>query len=276
MCPVESFVPILASACQVSKNIRRFAENVTNEGLTKFFDVVLAFKNPTKMSLRVAKNSLRDFILTNSERFFNGNLFKKMPCFNIADVLDGLSSLSDSLQKLIGLTIFQSSICSLCGYQGLERRNSFLCDVGGWLGIFPSYMKIVPIITIIESISQRTEKVNCNFCGFVARVKCEYFDPKMFVIFSATRKQMERIFWNKEIAIKRYRYRMIGVTRSSGRHFYGEVFDHTSRKWLHYNSCYETLRDQETGYTLKSLILTDTNFQGVFKDAVHVHYVRVE
>ena len=69
---------------------------------------------------------------------------------------------------------------------------------------------------------------------------------------------------------------MIGVTRSAGAHFLGEVFDHSSWEWFHFNSCYETARDRKQGYTLTSVSKEFPKFEGVFKNAVCVHYVRVE
>ena len=265
MCPVESVVPILASACQVNTDMRRFVENETNDGLREFCNTILAFKNPTKISLRTAKNTVRDIILDNSERFFNGISYARMPYYNISILFDGLSLLSDSLRTVIGLTLFQSSVCSDCGFQSLGHQNHFVCDVGGWLDIFPKSMKIIGIEAMIDSISQRNVVGSCIICGLTNTSKSEYFDPKRFVIFSAT-IGMERIYWNREITIKQYRYRMIGVTRAQGAHFCGEVFDHTSRKWLHYNSCYESKRDRAKGYTLKSISLKRrSHFEGVFQ-----------
>ena len=193
MCPVESFVPILASACQINSDIRCFVENATTEGMAELCAAVLAFKNPTKTALRKVKDRLRDFILDNSARFFNGNLHTTMPYFNIAILFDGLFSISNSLASLLGLTIFQSCVCSQCGFQGLSRANHFVCDVGGWLDLFPEYMKIVSIETIVESISQRVEEASCTFCGMTNSIKSDYFDPKKFVIFAA-RIGMERVF----------------------------------------------------------------------------------
>ena len=72
---------------------------------------------------------------------------------------------------------------------------------------------------MFETITQRTVKVVCTFCGLKKCTMVDYLKPKKHLIFSGEGVQ-NRVFWNNELVIGPHLYRMVGVTKYSPGHFY--------------------------------------------------------
>ena len=104
-----------------------------------------------------------------------------------------------------------------------------------------------------------------------------YIKPQKYLIFSS--EQIEkRVYWNHEILVGSFLYRMIGVIKYSPGHFFSEFFDPTSMQWIHINSLAESRKDTGKGYTLKILRKKKRSVQsieGLIPRASSVHYVRI-
>ena len=291
LCPVEALVPMLVSGCQVNTDVCGFFENATSAGVRELCSVVLAFRNPTKANLRNTKNSFRDYMLQNkffpvfdsdtsvSSRESDVSQYYTLPAdipyFNISILLETLALQSASLNTVIGLSCLQTGVCSSCGCQVIANRHDMVTDVLPWLQILPDDIKILRLGIIIDSVRQRTETTFCTFCCQQGCAMTYYLSPKKFLIFQGDNVG-ERVFWDREITFGDLTYKLIGITKFSSNHFLGDVLDHNTNQWLHFNSVPERRKDRKTHFTLHSVNQKKRkNNEGVHKKVNCVHYVRV-
>ena len=69
---------------------------------------------------------------------------------------------------------------------------------------------------------------------------------------------------------------MVGITKYSPGHFYGDFYDPQKKNWLHFNSISERKGDR---FTLKPILKKKrkvSTMEGLIPDARYVHYVRIE
>ena len=79
-----------------------------------------------------------------------------------------------------------------------------------------------------------------------------YLKPKKFLIFQGDNVG-ERVFWDRLITFGDLRYKLIGITKYDLNHFLGDVLDHKTNLWLHFNSAFERPQDKKKHYTLRFL-----------------------
>ena len=222
---------------------------------------MLAFTNPTRSILRNTKNSFRDYMLQN--KFFpvynpdslsvSSNesdvsqyhtLPADIPYFNISMLLDELALQSASLKTVIGLSCLETGVCSSCGFQVIANRHHMVTDVLPWLQMLPDDIKEVRLGVLIDSARQRTETTFCTYCCQQGCAMTYYLKPKKFLIFQGDNVG-ERVFWDRQITFEDLRYKLIGITKYDLNHFLGDVLDHKTNLWLHFNSVFERTRDKK-------------------------------
>ena len=87
-------------------------------------DTIQAFTNPSRKTLRNAKNSMRDYIA--KKKFFQKKS-SSVPSYNITRFLNGLGM--KAIKDIIGLRCVESRVCSACGYQVILNRQWLVADV---------------------------------------------------------------------------------------------------------------------------------------------------
>ena len=106
----------------------------------------------------------------------------------------------------------------------------------------------------------------------------EILKPRKYLIFDG-HKGDRRVFWNNEITIGDFTYRMIGVVKHSPGHFYGDVYDPVTSQWIHFYSMPESLERSKMGFTLEPLGDPRKgeceSIEGLIPGSNYVHYIRI-
>ena len=130
---------------------------------------------------------------------------------------------------------------------------------------------------MIESIEQRSDYLFCKCCGLKKSLMKDTLKPRKYLIVDA-HKSDRRVFWNSDIMIGGFRYKMIGVVKHSSGHFFGDVFDPATSQWIHHNSIPESLDEVKIGFTLE--VLGDQksgafkSMEGLIPGSHNIHYIR--
>ena len=146
-----------------------------------------------------------------------------------------------------------------------------MVDVTSWLNPFDTSLGVISLQMMIETIEQRSEYLVCTCCSLKRCVMSDTLKPRNYLIFNAC-KADRRVFWNSDIAIGAFRYKLIGVAKHSPGHFFGDVFDPATNQWTHLNSIPESMDQLKIGFTLE--LLGDENIEGLIPGSHYLPYIR--
>ena len=74
-------------------------------------------------------------------------------------------------------------------------------------------------------------------------------------------------------------YKMVGITKHSPGHFFGDVFNPRAKNWMYFNSIAERNERRNARFTLKPILKKKKmikQLECLIPNCNYVHYIRVE